>query len=121
MSNASSQAWAFYREVAQTRAVWTARDDGGYPAPMTASGQRAMPFWSSRSRVERVIKNVAAYASFRPEQVTWEEFCGTWVPDLEADGTLVGVNWSGKRAVGYDLPPRRVVECVEACRAGEGQ
>ena len=26
------------------------------------------------------------------------------LPDLEHDGIRVGLNWSGKRAVGYDLP-----------------
>lgn len=114
MSQASSQAWAFYREVARTRVVWTMRDDGGYPAPMTASGQRAQPFWSSRSRVERIIKNVSAYAGFEPYEVTWDDFCKTWVPEFVEDRLLVGVNWSGKRAIGYDLEPERLVQCVQA-------
>src|SRR5262245_53577377 len=43
MSQAASQAWAFYREVAKTRLVWTVRDECGFPAPMTSSGKRAQP------------------------------------------------------------------------------
>ena len=39
MSQAASQAWAFYREVAKTRVVSTVRDEDGFPAPMTSSGK----------------------------------------------------------------------------------
>jgi hypothetical protein len=114
VSQASSQAWAFYREVAVTRAVWTVRDQGGFPAPETSSGKRAQPFWSSRSRVELIIKTVPAYASFEPHEVSWADFCAKWVPGLSKDEYLVGLNWSGKRALGYDLEPERVVQCVQA-------
>ncbi|HEY2787522.1 MAG TPA: DUF2750 domain-containing protein [Fimbriiglobus sp.] len=114
MSQAASQAWAFYRDVAKSRVVWTVRDDGGFPAPKTSSGQRAQPFWSSRSRVEKIIKNVPAYADFEPYEITWDDFCEKWVPGMTKDGLLVGVNWSGKRAVGYDIEPERLKQSVEA-------
>jgi hypothetical protein len=94
--------------------VWTVEDDGGYPAPMTSSGHRAQPFWSSQSRAERIIKTVAAYRGFRPSAISWTEFADKWVPGLEADGLLVGVNWSGAHATGFDLQPSRVRESVAA-------
>lgn len=114
MSQASSQAWAFYRDVAKSRVVWTARDAGGYPAPTVTGGRRAQPFWSTRARVERIIKNVPAYAGFSPEEISWETFCSAWVPGLTRDGLLVGVNWSGKWAVGYDMEPEELKRNVEA-------
>ena len=114
MSQAASQAWAFYREVAVTRVVWTVRDEGGFPVPLTSSGQRAQPFWSSLSRVERIIKTVPAYSGFEPYEVSWENFCLKWAPGLQRDGLLVGVNWSGKSAVGYDIEPENLVRNVEA-------
>lgn len=114
MSQASSQAWAFYRDVAAKRVVWTIRDEGGFPAPISSSGERAQPFWSSRSRVERIIKTVPAYAGFEPYEVSWDDFCDEWVPDLSKGGYRVGVNWSGKHAIGYDLEPESVVQCVQA-------
>ena len=113
MSQAASQAWAFYREVARTRLLWTIRDDDGFPAPKTEAG-RAMPFWSSRSRVERVIATVPSYSGFRPAEVPWAEFCSRWIPGLTRDGVRVGVNWSGPRARGYDLEPEDVRSSVEA-------
>jgi hypothetical protein len=81
---------------------------------MTQSGRRAQPFWSTLSRVERIIKSVPAYSGFAPEEIPWEMFCLAWVPDLTRDGLLVGVNWSGKHAIGYDLEPERVRQNVEA-------
>ena len=114
MSASAAQAWAFYREVAKTRELWTLRDDGGYPAPKTRTGQRAMPFWSSRTRVQRIITNVPAYAGFSPDMVTWERFCEYWVPRLAKDGQLIGVNWSGRSATGYDLAPSRAQANVQA-------
>lgn len=114
MSQAASQAWAFYREVAKTRVVWTVRDGGGFPAPMTSSGKRAQPFWSSRSRVEKIIKTVAAYSGFEPYEISWKDFCTEWVPDFVRDHLLIGVNWSGEHAVGYDIEPEQLVRSVEA-------
>ncbi len=114
MSQAASQAWAFYRDVAREHAVWTLSDEGGFPAPENADGVRAWPFWSSRSRVERIIKNVAAYSGFEPVSFTWDVFRDEIVRELEAEGMRVGVNWSGKRAVGYDLEPSSLVSSVDA-------
>lgn len=114
MSQSGSQAWAFYQEVAAKRIVWTVKDAGGFPAPKTSTGRRAQPFWSSRSRVERIIRTVPAYAGFTPHQIEWAEFCAKWVPGLKRDQILVGVNWSGSKAVGFDLEPEDVARSVQA-------
>jgi len=81
---------------------------------MNADGSRAQPFWSSRPRVERIIKNVPAFAGFHPVQVSWLEFCRKWVAELAKDNVKVGVNWSGPRATGYDVAAAQVVLYVEA-------
>jgi hypothetical protein len=114
MSQAGSQAWAFYREVAAKRVVWTVHDEGGFPAPKTDTGQRSQPFWSSKSRVEKIIRTVPAYGGFSPFEITWEDFCTRWVPGLTKDGILVGVNWSGNNAVGYDFEPEQVQKNVQS-------
>ncbi len=108
MSQAASQCSAFARDVAKHGLVWTVRDDGGFPAPKTTDGNRAMPFWSSLSRVDRIIATVPAYAGFQPFQISWDLFRDNWLPGLERDGILVGVNWSGPRALGYDVAPKDV-------------
>ena len=113
MSQAASQAAAFYRDVAEKQIVWTVGDDQGYPAPKTPSGRRAMPFWSSKSRVQRIIKNAPAYAVFEPIGFTWQQFVEEWLPIIKDANQLVGVNWSGKNVVGYDLEPDDLVANVE--------
>jgi len=108
VTQSAAQADAFYREVVESGRVWTLRDAGGIPAPENADGQRAMPFWSARSRVEKTIKTVAAYAGFEPVELELAEWRERWLPGLTADGLLVGLNWSGARATGYDLTPAAV-------------
>lgn len=118
MSQPAAQASAFYREVALHGSVWTIADAGGYPAPRTSSGQRAQPFWSLRSRAARVIATVPAYAGFVPEEISWPDFRDNWLAELSDARLLVGVNWSGPFATGYDLPPSAVKARIEAALAG---
>jgi hypothetical protein len=73
-----------------------------------------MPFWSTRSRVERIIASVPAYAGFRPVEISLDEFQSHWLDGLEQDGLLVGINWSGARATGYDVEPRDVRDWLAA-------
>jgi hypothetical protein len=68
---------------------------------------------ASRSRAERIISRVPAYAGFRPVEITWQDFRENWVPELIQDGMSVGVNWSGAGATGYDVEPEAVVANVE--------
>jgi len=116
MSQAAAQASAFYREVTRTGAVWTIRDDSGFPAPMNEEGKRAQPFWSSRSRAEKIIGTVSAYKGFTPFEIPWADFVERWVPGLTRDGVLAGINWSGPRATGYELDAEQLRRSIEALR-----
>ena len=116
MSQAASQAAAFYREVAVTRRVWGMRDEGGLPAPMTEAGYRAMPLWSSESRARRAT-TTTMYTGFVVFDLAWDEFDETWIPGLEGDGFRVGVNWTGPRLTGHDLSPADVRRNVQAAMA----
>lgn len=113
MSRAAEQAATFYRQVARTGCVWTLRDAGGFPAPLSTGGMRAQPFWSSSFRVLRMIRTVPAFRGFEPIRLSWEEFRDQWLPGLNSSGLLVGVNWSGPRATGYDVDPHQVLTLVE--------
>ena len=111
MSVAGINAADFYREATSGGRVWTIRDAGGFPAPQ-GDGARAMSFWSSRERVERVIGSVAAYSTFEPFEIDLAAFMDRWLPGLERDGLKVGVNWSGDRAMGYDVEPNAVLAAL---------
>ena len=103
MSVAAAQAEAFYREFLASRVVFTVRDAGGYPAPISTSGHRAQPFWSKRSRAQRIIDTVPDYGPFEIVEMGEDRWLDEWLPGLERDGLLVGINWSGSGATGYDL------------------
>jgi hypothetical protein len=108
VTQSASQAEAWRADVRAKGKLWTLEDDQGVPAPRNEDGKRATPFWSTRSRVENVIASVPAYAGFRPRELTLEEFRTRWLDGLERDGLLVGINWSGASATGYDVEPHDV-------------
>jgi len=112
MALAAALAADFYEEVAQSRVVWTCQDDRGIPVPTSATGRRAMPFWSSRERVEAVITSVTAYDGFIPVEIPWDDFAADWCPGLESDGLLAGLNWTPPDAVGVAIEPTRIVNNV---------
>jgi hypothetical protein len=123
VSQAASQATAFYRDVARNHKMWTIRDEQGFPAPKTSDGTRAQPFWSSLSRAQRIVETVPAYKGMWPVEISWAEFCDKWLTELERDGQKVGLNWSGPKAVGYDRDPsgvRKSVESFEAFQSEQG-
>ena len=114
MSASASQAAAFYSEVAAHRSLWTIRDGGGFPAPRNHDGARAQPFWSSKSRASLIVSTVPAYAGFEVVEITWDVFRDRWVPGLERDAILVGINWAGPRATGYDVAAGDILRNVLA-------
>ena len=114
MSTSAAQASAFFAEVIRNQQVFTVADDGGVPAPKNRHGVRAMPFWSLRSRAQKVVDTVPAYRDFEVEPVSLVDFRDAWLPDLESNGFLVGVNWSGKGASGCDLSPADVLAGLAA-------
>lgn len=113
MSQSLDQWNAFMDEVAKNRMLWTIRDEDeeGFPAPKNCDGLIAMPFWSSLARVERIISEVPSCGRFHPFEVAWEDFHDKWLPGLEKDGLLVGINWSEKRALGYE--PKEILERIK--------
>jgi hypothetical protein len=109
MTQSAAQAAAFFTEVSRSGILWTLRDSGGYPSPLNTDGRRSCPFWSSEARARRIVARVPAYAGFEPEQLPLETWRDRWLPGLRSDGFLVGLNWTGPRATGYDLTPDEVI------------
>ena len=108
MSLSGAHRAAFRREVPQEGRVFSIRDDRGFPVPEDADGNRALPFWSKSSRAARVVGQAAAYRGFEVVEIGVDDWLDRWLPHLERDGFLVGVNWAGARATGYDMAPRQV-------------
>jgi Protein of unknown function (DUF2750) len=108
MSLSAAHRAAFRREAPGAERVFSIRDEDGFPAPQDADGTRALPFWSKASRAERVITLVGAYRGFDVVEVGLDDWLERWLPALQRDGLLVGINWAGAHATGYDLAPAGV-------------
>jgi hypothetical protein len=118
MTLSAAHASSFYAEASTHGSVWGVRDANGFPAPPNGEGQRAMPFWSLRSRAERVVQTVPAYAGFEVVEVPLDQFISRWLPGLQQDELHVGLNWSGARATGYDVPSSEVASRLYGGREG---
>jgi hypothetical protein len=114
VTTSAAQTSAFFTEATRTRQVFTIRDGGGVPAPESTAGSRAMPFWFLERRARRVIDNVSAYGSFEPVAIPLDELLSRWIPGLAKDGLLVGINWAGDAAIGYELTPDEVLKYLDA-------
>src|SRR3954462_3517550 len=110
MSLSGAHKAAFRREALQQGQIFAIRDDQGYPAPPGDDGRRAVPFWSRPTRARRVADQAAAYQGFEVVSIELDDWLGGWLPCLERDGLLAGVNWAGARATGFDLTPAQVSE-----------
>ena len=93
--------------------MWSISDANGYPAPKTPEG-RALPLWSSERRAAAIIANVPAFRDFELVPMTWTWVIETLLPDLERSDLRVGVNWTGRKALCYDVTPAELGINVEA-------
>jgi hypothetical protein len=117
MSLSGAHRAAFRRDVPRDGRVFSIRDRAGFPIAKDADGTRALPFWSKQSRAAKVAAQVAAYRSFEVVEIGLDDWTGRWLPGLERDGLLVGINWAGPRATGYDVPPAEVAAWFTAATA----
>lgn len=117
MSTSAAHANAFFDEVLRERQVWTIRDEAGFPAPAAVDGARSMPFWSLASRAGKVVSSIAAYGGFEIVVIPLDDWRSKWLPGLERDGLLLGLNWSGPRATGFDIEPSSALASLAAREA----
>jgi hypothetical protein len=108
MSLSGAHRAAFRREAPQEGRVFSIRDAGGFPLAKDPDGSRALPFWSKSSRAQKVVGQVSAYRKFDVVEIDLTDWLGRWLPGLEREGYLIGVNWAGPKATGYDVPPGQV-------------
>jgi len=106
MSNAAAAYDRFKEQAVRDGRVFTLKEKGDQLV-FRVAGYEVIPFWSSRSRVERVQYVHPNLRAFEIHERTLSDFLAL-LQKLEADGVRLGANWSGKRLTGYDVEARDV-------------
>jgi hypothetical protein len=119
MSVAAMQAARFYEQVVADGVVYSFSSEGSFLV-YPVGGQEVVPFWSSRSRLETITKNLPKYRAFQFDEIPFQAFSREVLPRLEAEGLLVGINWSGPRLVGYNVPVADVRRNLDSWIAKRG-
>ncbi|WP_213997871.1 DUF2750 domain-containing protein [Arsukibacterium sp.] len=116
MSIAGAQANKFYEEVAANKSLWFAENGEATALEFDIRDNKvSFPLWSSKPRVQRTIKlNPELLAGFSPREISWESFKEILVPILKDKERLIGVNLSGPRITGFDMPVDSLIRQVEA-------
>lgn len=99
----------FYREASAGGSVWTVDNGRGMPMAATSTGRRAVPFWSLASRAEAMTVDGGPYPEYSVREVPLAEWTSGWLPRLNEEGFLVGLNWAGQSASGFDAEPSVVI------------
>jgi hypothetical protein len=102
MSIAAAQASAFYEEAARHGSVLRVLEDDSFLV-FPVDGKDVVPFWSTRSRVEKVQTGQSKFANYAISEIPLSEFLNATLAQLDEEHINVGVNWSGDRLVGYDM------------------
>jgi hypothetical protein len=101
----------FIKEIIEQEKVWTIENAEGVPTTMNDS-EESMPFWSSKLRTEKIIRDVNTYRDYRLLEISFVDFINKWLPGLKKEALLVGANLSGKSLIGKDFKPEELLEQI---------
>lgn len=108
----------FLEAIAETGVVWTLQDDGGFALCQRGTvvdgdsdvlsdadddAKLVMPFWSDAAIAE--ASAVDDWSDYQVIGVYFDDWLEHWLPGLEEDGLLVGVDWTAGDLIGVDMPP----------------
>jgi hypothetical protein len=102
----------FIKEIIEQKKVWTIENVEGVPTTFD-NGVESMPFWSSKLKTEKAIRDVNAYHEYRLLEISLDDFINKWLPGLEKDALFVGANLSGKNLIGSDWNPKELLEQIQ--------
>jgi hypothetical protein len=110
VSVAAAQYSKFKEQVVKEGKVFTVLEQG-HPLIFRVHDHEAMPFWSSCSRLEKIQQAHPKYQNYQIAGYRFEQFL-QWLPHLAKDDIHIGVNWSGPKLVGYDIPAQDLIDAL---------
>jgi hypothetical protein len=110
---AGAHAHQFFRDVAKNKSVWTLGTSKG-PITFESHGTQVMALFSTRKRAEKLVATAPGYEKFVVLGISWPDFERLWRDVLNERAIHIGLNWSGSRANGFEMPANAVFESVRA-------
>lgn len=101
MSAASLQYNQFKTECVQEGKVYTFTKGGEYLVHPVQE-REAIPFWSSRMRMEKTQQSSQKYKGYKISEMSLTDFI-EWLPELGTENIQIGANWTGSPLAGYDV------------------
>lgn len=102
----------FFEETVQQKKVWTIANEEGAPIANNDEGESIMPFWSTKTKADKIINIVPAYRNYQVQEIPLEDFLNNWIYRLKKDNLLIGINWCGKGLIGHEMLPNEVFEQI---------
>ena len=79
--------------------------DNGKPTSVAGEFNGVVPLWSNEEDARAAISDHPGFASCTVIAVDIAELRRLWLPELDLEGELVGLNWSGETLAGHDIKP----------------
>ena len=109
----------FCARVAGAGEVWvlTEGEDCAVVESNEFEESEVMPFWSDRRGAETAA--TGDWARYVPGAIPLDEFLASWLPSMDEDGYLAGVDWSDELE-GDEIEPEELFRRLETARAARG-
>ncbi len=93
-SNIKANYHLFIDQSLENEVVWGLLSEQGWAQLESENYEDAsvIPFWSDKSYVENFI--TSEWTNYKISKIPLEEFFNDWLPGMDEDGILVGINWS---------------------------
>lgn len=111
MTIAAAQYAKFKEEIVNEGYVYTFTENRNFLV-FPVNRHEVIPFWSSRKRLEKIQEEHPKYQKYEISQMDFEMFYN-WLPQLAQDKIHIGVNWSGAKLLGYDVPAADLKEGLD--------
>lgn len=108
---------AFLERVIETGDIWALEHPEGWATAPSSEDDDSdvIPFWSSEEGAQAAATD--EWAEYIPAPIPMDAFLEHWLPGMDADGLLAGVEWTPDLE-GVEMPPLELQILLED-RIGE--
>ncbi len=84
----------FIDQVLENETVWGLRSEEGWAHCESENYEDSgvIPFWSDPSYLKDFMDS--EWVDYKMTKISLEQFLNHWLPGMDEDGILVGINWS---------------------------